>query len=190
MGDPVEIRGSPAQPSGKFSSAELVSRARTLQQQYLEREALDVYLEALQVDPAHFEAICGASYLYGQVGKRFPERKKQQEYYRKARTLAGQAFAARPDDPEANLVMAWSCGGMALISGFREKISAVWKVKEHVDRTLESRPDDHRAWYILANLNYQVGTVGFFQKSLARALLGGCRRNCLSKRPLKRTGRP
>ncbi len=165
--------GSPAEPSGRSSASQLVDRARALQEQFRERAALDLYLEALEADSAHFDAICGASYLYGQVGKRFPDRKKQQEYYHKARTLATQAFAARPDDPEANLVMAWAYGGIALISGFREKVAAGWKVKEHIDRTLESRPDDHRAWYILANLNYQVGTAGFLQKSLARGLFGG-----------------
>ena len=165
--------GSVAQPSRRSSTAEFVNSARALQEQYREREALDLYLQALKVDPDHFEAVCAASYLYGQVGKRLRDKKSQREYYRRSQTLARQAFAARPDDPEANLVMAWSHGGMALISGFQEKVAAGWKVKEHVERTLESRPQDHRAWYILANLNYQVGTAGFLQKSLARVSFGG-----------------
>ncbi len=168
-----ESWSSVTQPSRRSPPAEPVTHARALQEQYREREALDFYLQALEVDPDHFEAVCGASYLYGQVGKRFPDRERQKEYYRKSQSLARQAFAARPDEPEANLVMAWAHGGIALVSGFREKIAAGWKVKEHVDRTLESRPDDDRAWYILANLNYQVGTAGFLQKSLARVLLGG-----------------
>ena len=162
---------SESQPT--LSSTELLERARALQGQYREREALDLYLQALEVDPDQFEAVCGASYLYGQVGKRLRDRRRQREYYQRSQTLARQAFAARSDDPEANLVMAWSHGGIALISGFREKVAAGWKVKEHADRTLESRPDDHRAWYILANLNYQVGTAGFLQRSLARVLFGG-----------------
>ena len=107
------------------------------------------------------------------MGKRFLDKRRQKEYYQRSQTLARQAFAARPDDPEANLVMAWSHGGIALISGLREKVAASWKVKEHVERTLESRPEDHRAWYILANLNYQVGTASFLQKTLARTSLGG-----------------
>ena len=110
-----------------------MNRARALQEQYREREALDLYLPALKVDPDHFKAVCSASYLYGQAGKRFLDKKSQREYYQRSQTLARQAFAARPDDREANL-------GMALISGFREKVAAGWKVKEHVDRTLESRP--------------------------------------------------
>ena len=165
--------GPVAQPSRRSSTAEFVNSARALQEQYREREALDLYLQALKVDPDHFEAVCAASYLYGQVGKRFLDKKSQREYYQRSQTLARQAFAARPDDPEANLVMAWSHGGMALISGLREKAAAGWEVKEHVERTLESRPEDHRAWYILANLNYQVGTAGFLQKRLARVLFGG-----------------
>ena len=55
-------------------------RARSLQEQYREREALDLYLQALKVDPDHFEAVCAASYLYGQVGKRFLDKKSQREY--------------------------------------------------------------------------------------------------------------
>ncbi len=148
-------------------------RASSLQEQYREREALKLYLEALEIDPDHFEALCGASYSYGQVGKRLPDEDSQRDYYEKALSLALQAFADRPDDPESNLVMAWAHGGIALISGSREKVAAGRKIKEHIDRTLESRPGDHRAWYILANLNYQVGTAGFIQKSLAGALFGG-----------------
>ncbi len=164
---------SVAQPSRRPPPAEPVTHARALQEQYREREALDLYLQVLEVDPDHFEAVCGASYLYGQVGRRFPEKERQKEYYLKSQSLARQAFAARPDDPEANLVMAWSHGGVALISGLREKVAAAWKVREHVERTLQSRPEDHRALYILANLNYQVETAGFLQKSLARISFGG-----------------
>ena len=167
------LGGSASEPQQPSSISQLVGRARSLQEQYREREALDLYLQALKVDPDHFEAVCAASYLYGQVGKRFLDKKSQREYYQRSQTLARQAFAASPDDPEANLVMAWSHGGMALISGLREKAAAGWEVKEHVERTLESRPEDHRAWYILANLNYQVGTAGFLQKRLARVLFGG-----------------
>ena len=161
---------SGSQPSP--SPIEYVESARVLQGQYREREALYLYLQALEVDPDHFEAVCGASYLYGQVGKLLRDKHRQREYYQRSQALARQAFAARPDDPEANLVMAWSHGGISLISGVREKVATAWKVKEHVDRTLQSRPGDHRAWYILANLNYQVGTAGFLQKSLARVLGG------------------
>ena len=160
-------------PPPQTEAEQIVDRARSLQRLYREREALRLYLEALKASPSHFEAICGASYLYGQVGKRLSSQQEQREYYEKALLLAQQAFAARPQDPEANLVMAWAHGGIALISGFRKKIAAGRKVKEHVDRTLQSRPEDHRAWYILANLNYQVGTAGFFQKRLVMVLFGG-----------------
>ena len=83
-----ESWSSVTQPSRRSPPAEPVTHARALQEQYREREALDFYLQALEVDPDHFEAVCGASYLYGQVGKRFPDRERQKEYYRKSQSLA------------------------------------------------------------------------------------------------------
>ena len=73
---------SESQPT--LSSTELLERARALQGQYREREALDLYLQALEVDPDQFEAVCGASYLYGQVGKRLRDRRRQREYYQRS----------------------------------------------------------------------------------------------------------
>ena len=160
----------PGQPS---PVSELLLSAQQLREKHRDREALDTYLRILELAPDHFEALCGASYLYGEVGKRFKEPKKQREFYEKALELAKQSFQQAPEHPESNLVMAWAYGGLALISEIREKVEAGRKVKKHTDVVLKNRGEDDRAWYILANLNYTVGKASFVQKAVAKLLFGG-----------------
>jgi len=155
----------------------LLLSAGQLREKHLDREALDTYLHILEIAPDHFEALCGASYLYGELGKRFKEKKQQREFYEKALELAKRSFQQAPEHPESNLVMAWAYGGIALISESGEKVEAGKKVKKHIDLVLENRPEDDRAWYILANLNYTVGTASFLQKAFAKVLFGGVPRN-------------
>jgi tetratricopeptide (TPR) repeat protein len=152
---------------------QLLSVAQDLQLKHRDRDALDLYLRILQTAPHDFNALCGASYLYGEVGKRLKDAKKQREYYENALRLAKEAYEMGPGDAEANLVMAWASGGIALISGNRQKVEAAKTVKKHIDVVLEKNPRDDRAWYILANLDYQVASANVFERAAARLVYGG-----------------
>src|SRR5689334_9743381 len=91
---------------------QLLSVAQDLQLKHRDREALELYLRILQTTPHDFNALCGASYLYGEVGKRLKDEKKQREYYESAFKFAKEAYEMAPGDAEANLVMAWASGGI------------------------------------------------------------------------------
>jgi tetratricopeptide (TPR) repeat protein len=156
---------------------ELLRLAQDLQSQHRDREALELYLRVLEADPDNFTAICGASYLYGEIGKRFQKTKQQREYYGKALSLASRAYEMDRDHPESNLVMAWARGGIALVSGTREKIEAGKAVKQHIDVVLKKEPADDRAWYILANIHSQVASANFVQRAAARLIYGGLPEN-------------
>ncbi len=150
-----------------------VSVAQDLQEKHRDREALDLYLRILQTSPNDFRAICGASYLYGEVGKRLKDEKQQREYYENAMRLAKKAYEMSPGDPEANLDMAWASGGIALISGNKQKIEGAKTVKTYIDLVLQKKPSDDRAWYILAHLTYQVASATAVQRAAARLVYGG-----------------
>ena len=105
--------------------------ARKLQAEHEGAKELSVYLTVLEAVPDHFEALCAASHLYGQVAKRL-DGKQRDQYCQRALTLAERALQLRPDDPESNFVTAWAYGGIAMISG-------VWKKAELAKNQKQSR---------------------------------------------------
>ena len=154
------------------SPLELLESAREFQADHRDSEALALYAKVLQVEPDHFDALCAASYLHGQVGKRL-RKSGRERHYRQALELAEKALEQRPDHPESNFVMAWACGGIAMISGARKKAQLARKIRDRVEFTLEKDPSHHRAWYVLANWYYKIADANFLERAAARLLFGG-----------------
>ncbi len=155
------------------SVAAMVGAANELREALKDREALDQYLQVLLVEPNHFEALSGAAYLYGRVGSHLDRKEEQEDYFEEALVLAERALEQEPDHPESNFVMAWAYGGIAMLSSGREKIEAGKHVYDHVNRVLEQREDDDRAWYVLGNLNYEAAGATLLEKAAASMLYGG-----------------
>lgn len=162
---------SQATPSNP-SPLELLESARECEVQHRDSEALALYHKVLQAEPDQFDALCAASYLHGQVGKRLRKSAREQ-HYQQALELAERALKQRPDDPESNFVMAWACGGIAMISGAREKAQLARKIRDRIGITLEKDPSHHRAWYVLANWYYKIADANFLERAAARLLFGG-----------------
>ncbi len=153
--------------------AALVGTANELREDLKDQDALDRYLQVLEIEPEHFEALSGAAYLYGKLGSHLEQREEQADYFEEAVILAERAIEQAPDHPESNFVMAWAYGGIAMVSNGQKKIEAGKRVYDHVNRVLEQREDDHRAWYVLANLNYEAAGATFVEKAAAQILYGG-----------------
>lgn len=148
-------------------------RANHYYEQYRYRQALPLYLEVIETEPDHFWALCRAGYLYGKLGKLFKEKNKQKKYYDKLMELARRAYFIDPDHAESNFVMAWAFGGVALVSGARDRVKAAREIKRFLDVALEKDPRHDRAWYLLANWNFKVANASFFERTAARMLFGG-----------------
>ncbi len=145
-----------------------MAEARRLQETAHDKEALETYLSVLAQNPNHLRALCGASYLYGVVGKR--NAKIKFDFFNRSLQLAEHAHQMAPDDPEANFALAWAYGGIAMISPVREKVSLAKKIKPLIDLALRSNPLDDRAWYVLANWRYRIADASVLERAAARLL--------------------
>lgn len=150
----------------------LLERAHSRVEDSQYKEALGLYENILKQDPGNFQALCGAAYTGGWVGK-FSSDEERAEYYNKALEMAQQAYQLRPDDPEANFAMAWGLGGKALLSGPRERVKVAEEMRAYLKKALDKNPDDHRAWYVLGRLRYRIATAGFLERAAAKLFFGG-----------------
>ena len=140
---------------------------------FRDEDALQQYENVLATDPRNFEALCHASYLYGQIGKRLEGKDKQRAHYEKALRYARRALKENPEHAESNFAMAWAYGGMALISGPRRKATIAKEMKTYIDRALKYNPQHDRAWYVLANWYFRIANANAIERLAAKVLFGG-----------------
>ena len=141
--------------------------------QLRDEDALQQYENVLATDPRNFEALCHASYLYGQIGKRLEGKDKQRAHYEKALRYARRALKENPEHAESNFAMAWAYGGMALISSPRRKATIAKEMKTYIDRALKYNPQHDRAWYVLANWYFRIANANTVERLVAKVLFGG-----------------
>ncbi|HSR51602.1 MAG TPA: tetratricopeptide repeat protein [Acidobacteriota bacterium] len=134
--------------------------------------ALRLYEKVLERQPDHFQALCGAAYSGGMVGK-FSNGEEQERLYQRSFERARQALELKPEDAESNFAMAWALGGQALLAGAREKVKLADQMRIYLEKALEKNPQDHRAWFVLGSWRYRIATAGFLERTAANLFFGG-----------------
>lgn len=151
----------------------LLSDGKSLDASAHEEEALQKFLQVLQIDPGNYEATWNASYLYSRIGSRFSDIEKKKEYYNLAKKYAADALRLNAKDAEANYVMAAAMGRMALVSPAKEKVAASRDIKKYAELAIQYNPAHAGAYYILGKWNYEVANLNWAEKGAANLLFGG-----------------
>jgi tetratricopeptide (TPR) repeat protein len=95
------------------------------------------------------------------------------QFYREALAHAETAVQADSTNARTHLAGAIAAGRVGLISGTREKVQMSRAVKEYVDRAIELNPDLPAAYHVRARWHYEVASLGFFSRTIVRAVYGG-----------------
>ena len=137
--------------------------------------ALAHYLEALEAQPNHPEALWKAARAYTDVGAGFEENDRDQakELYGKGVAAAREAVDVDPDSAEAHFILAWCLGQVALFEGGRTKIRLSREIKQAAERTLELDPRHDGAYHVLGRWHYAIDTLSWILKASAKLVYGG-----------------
>ena len=151
----------------------LMKQAQSFEKSLREEDALNKYLEVIRYEPANIDALCRVSELYTIVGKRFSEKNKQKEYFKKAVDYARAALKVNPNHSEANFVMAISMGRMALIASGEEKIKAVKEIRHYAERCIQINPSNYKGYHVLGKWHYEVSDLSSLEQWLVKVTYGG-----------------
>jgi tetratricopeptide (TPR) repeat protein len=130
------------------------------------------YLEALSASPGRFTVLHRlartesmlAEDTQGEDGRRLVAAAVEH---------AREAIKTAPDSAAGHLELAVALGRQALKEGPKTRLSLAREIKSEVDRTLALDRAEGRAWHVLALWNRTLASLNFFERAVARTVLGG-----------------
>ena len=151
----------------------LVTEADRLEDIPNEYAALNKFIEALKLQPAHIHALSKASELCSRIGSRQTNSTKRDEWFKAALAYATKAVNASPQSDEANVSMAMILGKATLTKSGKEKLKNARLIKKHLDIAIKTNPNNYLAWHILGRWNFELSNVSALERAGARLLYGG-----------------
>jgi len=97
----------------------------------------------------------------------------QRELFAHAVEHARAAVQVAPDSARGHLELAVALGRQALREGPRTRLALSREIKAETDRAIAQDPDLGRAYHVRAMWNRKIAGLNFFERNIARAVLGG-----------------
>ncbi len=169
-GLPVWTPGAGAQPA---DSLEALAEVDRLREQGDFRQALATLNGLREEHPNRAGVLWRLSRTKVDLGEQMEREDEQERFYREALADAEAAVAADSTSAQAYLAAAIAAGRVGLISGTREKVELSREVKEYVDRAIELNPEMPAAYHVRGRWNYEVASLGFFERAVVRTVYGG-----------------
>jgi len=160
-----------AQANGSIE--QLTDTAKEKFDQGDEREALDIYEEVLEKDPANFEALWNASLLYAREGYRMENVEDQERKYRMALDLAEKAIEEHPEKGHSYYVYSVAKGRMTEVMGSRDRIRAAHEIRDSIEKASQMIPDYAPVWHLYGVWHSDVSNVGRAERWAARFISRG-----------------
>ena len=151
---------------------QLLKEAQQYEAKFNDKEALNKYSQILRLQPSNLQALCKASELHALLGRRLSSKEEQAEYYKTARSQAQQALRVNSNYPEANFVMAFALGRIALISSGNERVNAVKEIRSYAEKTIQLDPLHYKAYHVLGRWHYEVSNLNTVEKWLLKVAYG------------------
>lgn len=157
----------------------LLKSAQQYEASFNDNEAIVRYAEILRHQPGHLTALCKLSELHALSGRRLPTKEKQSDFYYRAKTYAQQALRVSPNNAEANFVMAFALGRIALISSGDERINAVKDIKSYAEKAIQHDPNHYKAYHVLGRWHYEVSNLNTVERWLLKMAYGSLPKSSL-----------
>jgi tetratricopeptide (TPR) repeat protein len=134
--------------------------------------ALQHYREAIDLDPASYEALWKAAREAVDVGEYAP-RAQRDSLYGLAEQYARRAVVANPGDAEGHFHLARALGRKALSLGKRDQVKYAGDVRAQALEALRLAPSHSGALHVMGMWNYNVMRLSGMARFMARTFLGG-----------------
>lgn len=151
----------------------LLARARELQAENREKDALSLYEQVLRTEPNHFSALLASAYLHIRQGWLTLDEAEEKVHYQMALNHAERALYLKPDDYQANLL---NCVAKAKCIDYAfqgDQVRIVRELEQKLNALIASNRLDPDSIYILSWLNFKVGGLSVFKKFMVSVLFGG-----------------
>lgn len=127
---------------------------------------------AVRLDPHAFTALRWLSRVESDLGED-AKGEDQRTLFASAVEHARTAVQVAPDSASGHLELAVALGRQALREGPRTRLALSREIKAETDRSIALDPNLGRAYHVRAMWNRKIAGLNFFERTTARAVLGG-----------------
>jgi len=145
--------------------------------QLKDKDALEEYLAAVNLDPKNYEALWKLSRSYVDVGDLISPKEKdfeaqQKKFYQNAATYARKAVAVNPNDTWGQFYLSAALGKYALMLGKKDQINMSKEIKTAIDKAIELDPNNDLAYHALGRWQRRMAEIGGAQRLFGSILFG------------------
>lgn len=155
------------------TSAELVQRGLAAEAEQRTEDALQLFLQADQVDPENSFILQKIAQAYSDSIVDLNETEEKTRRANLTLEYAARAVAIDPDNPVNVLSVAIAHGRLAIYSDTRTKVEFSRLIKAEAERALALDPDYAWAHHVLGRWHYEIASLGSVAKWFAKLIYGG-----------------
>jgi tetratricopeptide (TPR) repeat protein len=152
---------------------ELIARGDALDAQLQTADALAVYLEAEQLNPADAALLIKIAKQYGESMVDLKSEADQLAAGQKALDYARRALDLAPGLADAHLAVAICYGRLLSLVPAREKVEYSRLIKEHTERAIALDRQSDYAWHMLGRWHRAVADTGALLRGVVKVVYGG-----------------
>lgn len=104
------------------------------------------------------------------LAKTATDKKQREDYIRKAYALVKDALEKDQENFAIHKWYAILLDANAELDGVKARVSEIEKVRFHMVRATELKPDDPTSWYILGELEYSLADMSWYVQKIVSAL--------------------
>jgi len=153
-------------------AVELALKASVLDKKLAASEALDLYLQAEKLQPENVDVLVGIARQYRHLMADTDDKGEKQRLCELALAYGEKAAAAGPNNSDAQLSVAITCGKMLKLKSAREQVGVSRRIKESVDRAIKLDPNNDLAWYILGRWHQGYADLSTVRRAMGEMLFG------------------
>jgi tetratricopeptide (TPR) repeat protein len=157
---------------GAGSADQLIEQGDAFYAKLQTADALKFYLPAEKLEPNNVRLLVRISREYRHLMFDTAKPMEKCSLGSTALTYARRAVTLAPDDPEAQLAVAISCGKLQPFQSNREKLDGARVIKDAVDRAIRLDPRSDLAWHVLGRWHMGFAEVSPAKRALALMTYG------------------
>ena len=162
--------------NNESETSQLLQMADALYADFKPKEALDVFLKVLDIDPQNDEALTKTARVYIDFGDTIPESTpdfsdKRLEQYLISEQYARKAVKANPAGAWGHFFVAASLGKISMESSVSKQIDLAHEIRAEVDKAIALDPQNGFAYHILGIWNRRLAEIGLMSRLLAQTIL-------------------
>jgi tetratricopeptide (TPR) repeat protein len=157
---------------GTENAEDLIAKGDLYYAKLQASEALKYYLPAEKLDPNNAHLLVHISREYRHMMSDATAAGEKVKLGQTALSYAKRAVAINPNDPEAQLALAISCGKLEPFGTNRQKFDSIGIIKTATDKVVRLDPSNDLAWHILGLWHENLAEVNPVQRAMAQVAFG------------------